>query len=396
MTSNDPTELYLATINAQPIPDSELQFAWARALDLEQQHFNNAIANDAAVTAVLLECYLCTAPTGRAGRLVARGIVSAEGSGQTLEGAGLLLDDGMRQLHGLLSASTGHDPKVCSAVLQPLRLRSEFMQDLIAAVESHGLMQSANFILTARRVVKAIGDLTNHLVQANQRLVAMLARQYRYGPLPFMDLVQEGNLGLLRAIERFDPEHGTRMSTYALWWIRRAMVYAIARQGRDVRPSVAQYWEAKQVARTLDSLMQESEKHAMHAQAAHRLGISVDVVHRALTTLLPPLALDAPLAATDGQSRMDILVVSDEKNPEASALKDDIRRVVAELLTQLPERHARILQMRFGIGIRDDCTLEQIAQQQGVTRERIRQLEAQALTALRALDSTWALRSCLS
>lgn len=396
MTSNDPTELYLATINAQLVPEPEQQFSWARALDLEQQHYNRAISDDAAVTAILLECYQSTVPTGRVGWIVARVLLSAMGDAQTQGSAELLLDDCMRKLDSCMSRSSGHDPIHCYDCLQPLRLRTEFMLDLLAAVEARGLVLATPFIATARRVVKTIGDLTDHLAQSNQRLVAMLARQYRYGPLPFMDLVQEGNLGLLRAIERFDPEHGTRMSTYALWWIRRAMVYAIARQGRNVRPSVAQYWEARQVARTLDSLGSEQRLCGKHAAAAIRLGISIDVVHRALVTLLPPLALDAPLAATEGLSGLETLVDTAEAGPEARVFKDDMRRAVAELLTQLPERQARILQMRFGIGVHDDCTLEQIAQQQGVTRERIRQLEAQALTSLRALDSTRALRGCLS
>lgn len=396
MTSNDPAELYLATINSRPVPDQEQQFSWARAIDLEQQYFNRAIADDAAAAANLLECYLFTPSTGRAGRIIARDLMPAAESELTFERAGLQLDECMRKLNDLISASAEPDPQACYAVLQPLRLRTEFMVDLMAMVKSREQSRSANFILNAKRVIKAIGGLTNHLVQANQRMVAMLARKYRYGPLPFMDLVQEGNLGLLRAIERFDPEQGTRMSTYALWWIRRAMVYAIARQGRDVRPSVAQYWEARQVARTLDSLGSEQQLCGKHAATAHRLGISLDIVHRALVSLQPPLALDAPVAATEGICLMDTLVDAVESGPEARILNDDMRRAVAELLTHLPERQARILQMRFGIGVRDDCTLEQIAQQQGVTRERIRQLEAQALTSLRALSSTWALRGCLN
>lgn len=396
MTSNDPTELYLATINAQPVPAPEQQFSWARALDFEQQHYNRAISDDAIVTAILLECYQSIVPAGRVGHIVARGIFPTMDYAQTRESAELLLDDCMRKLDSCMSESTGHDPIICYACVQPLRLRTEFMLDFLATVEARGLVLATPFIATAQRVVKTIGNLTGRLAQANQRLVAMLARKYRYGPLPFMDLVQEGNLGLLRAIERFDPEQGPRMSTYALWWIRRAMVYAIARQGRDVRPSVAQYWEARQVARTLDSLEPEHCQYGKHAAAAIRLGISVDIVHRALITQLPPLALDAPLATTDGMSHLDTLADTAETGPEARILKDDMRRAVAELLAQLPERQARILQMRFGIGVRDDCTLEQIAQQQGVTRERIRQLEAQALTSLRALGSAWALRGCLS
>lgn len=395
MTILDPTELYLAAINAQPVPDAEQQFAWARQIDHMQQQFNLAVAADRGIIALLLEQYRRAAPSARNGYLVARGVPVADASGQMQEPTDQLLDDCMRRLEHLVTISAGHDPQICYGVLQSLRLRSECMLELIAAVAASDLEQEPHFIGRAQRVVTAIAELTDHLVRANQRLVAMLARHYRHGPLPFMDLVQEGNLGLLRAIERFDPEQGTRLSTYALWWIRRAMIYAIARQGRDVRPSVAQYWEARQVVRVLDQMEPEQGRRATHAEVAQRMGTSVATVHRALITLLPPLALDAPIAATTDLSRMETLVATTE-GPEANALTEDLRRAVAALLSQLPERQAKILKMRFGIGVRDDCTLEQIAQQQGVTRERIRQIEAQALTALRALDASWELRGCVS
>lgn len=395
MTILDPTELYLAAINAQPVPDAQLQFAWARQIDHQQQQFNLAVAADRGIIALLLEQYRRLTPSTRNGYVVARGRPVADAVGQTQEPEDQLLEDCMRQLEELVTTSACHDPRICCGVLQSLRLRSEFMLELIEAAAAGDLEQGSRFIGRAQQIVTAIAGLTDHLVRANQRLVAMLARQYRYGPLPFMDLVQEGNLGLLRAIERFDPEQGARISTYALWWIRRAMIYAIARQGRDVRPSVAQYWEARQVARVLDRMEPEQGRRVTHAEAAQRMGTSVATVHRALTVLLPPLALDAPIAATTDLSRMETLVATTD-GPETNALSEDLRRSVAALLSQLPERQAKILKMRFGIEVRDDCTLEQIAQQQGVTRERIRQIEAQALAALRALDASWQLRGCVS
>jgi RNA polymerase primary sigma factor len=223
-------------------------------------------------------------------------------------------------------------------------------------------------------------------------LVVTLARQYRSSPLAFLDLVQEGNLGLLRAIERFDPEQGTRVSTYAMWWVRRAMVYAIARQGRDVRPSVAQYWNARQVMRANDRLEFEQGRRVTHHETARYLGITVEAVQEGLTTLAPPVRLDAPIDGTEDHARIERLTTTNSPDPERALFDHDLRRTVDELLKHLPERHAKILRLRFGIGMHDDCTLEQIARQQGVTRERIRQIEAQALKFLRNLNAAWALR----
>lgn len=395
MTVSDATELYLADVNARQIPDPDEQLAWVRRLDQQQRRYNRALVACPGVVVDLLNCYTHLTKSAQVGRVVARYVPAQDSTGPQ-KSTDLLLDVCMRRLRRLVTGGTGYTPQAGRALLRPFRLRSEFMQELIVAVRESGAERHAEFVHTAQRTVNRIGEITGHLVQANQRLVAMLARQYRSGPLPFMDLVQEGNLGLLRAIERFDPDHGTRLSTYALWWIRRAMIYAIARQGRDVRPSVAQYWEARQVARTLERLEREQGRRASHRQVAQRLGTSVEALHKSLGALLPPLALDAPIEAAEGISRIEALVARSEKEPETIVVGDDLRRAVSELLKHLPERHATILRMRFGIGLHDDCTLEQIAQQQGVTRERIRQLEVQALNALRALDAAWVLRACLN
>ncbi|HEY9198453.1 MAG TPA: sigma-70 family RNA polymerase sigma factor, partial [Gammaproteobacteria bacterium] len=289
-------------------------------------------------------------------------------------------------------------PERLSAVLTPLRLRCEFMAELCAAVRA-GTAECAEtqaFLTAAAAAQVRIRGATDRLVLANQRLVMTLARQYRYAPMAFMDLVQEGNLGLLRAIERFDPDHGARVSTYALWWVRRAMVYAIARQGHAVRPPVQQYWSARQIQRALNRLDGSRGSRSTLREAARELGISVAAIQEGLALLAPAAALDAPMEGSDGLGRIERLAAADSGDPEGNAIERDLRRAVGALLDHLPERHAKILRMRFGIDVHDHCTLEQIAQQQGVTRERIRQLEAQALDALRALDAAWVLRSCLS
>lgn len=394
MANRDATELYLADLYAQAVPEPEQQLAWARGIDAAQQQINRALAASAEAIAALLGASAENRQDASAARMLAR-MLAQEESPTAEETSAAFLRARMRRLRVLLCRARYHDADAILDVLQPLRLRTEFVSQLTEGLRVTPSPGAESFIQATRPALARIGELTGLLVNANQRLVATLARQYRNGPLPFMDLVQEGNLGLLRALERFDPEHGTRVSTYAMWWIRRAMVYAIARQGRDVRPSVAQYWGARQALRTMDRLEIAQGRRATHREAAQHLGTSVEALQQSLAVLSPPLALDAPLQGPDGAQHLDRLESAAEKNPEHMALDGDLRHAVKQLLLQLPERHAKILRMRFGIDLRDDCTLDQIAQQQGVTRERIRQLEAQALNALRKLDQAWILRGCL-
>ena len=394
MANRDATELYLADLYAQAIPEPEQQLAWARGMDAAQQQINRALAVSAEAVAALLDASAENLQDATAARMLAR-VLAQEESPTAEETSAAFLCARMRRLRTLVCRARHHDADAILDVLQPLRLRTEFVSQLNERLRVTHSPGAGNFILATTPRLARIGELTGLLVNANQRLVATLARQYRNGPLPFMDLVQEGNLGLLRALERFDPEHGTRVSTYAMWWIRRAMVYAIARQGRDVRPSVAQYWGARQALRAMDRLEIVQGRRATHRETAQHLGTSVEALQQSLAVLAPPLALDAPLQGPDGAQHLDRLESAAERNPEHMVTDGDLRHAIKQLLLQLPERHAKILRMRFGIDLRDDCTLDQIAQQQGVTRERIRQLEAQALNALRKLDQAWILRGCL-
>ena len=394
MASRDATELYLADVYAQTIPDPEQQLDWARAINRAQQRFNRALASAAEAVDLMLACYAETPPGQGAARMLAR-MLPQRTDAAAVEAPDAFLNRQMQRLAELSHRAAPPEPRAVLEVLRPLRLRSEFAIQLTDLLRMRPSVEARRFVATTAPILARIAALTGLLVHANQRLVATLARQYRNGPLPFMDLVQEGNLGLLRAIERFDPGHGTRVSTYAMWWIRRAMVYAIARQGRDVRPSVAQYWGARQALRAMDRLENVQGRRATQQETAQHLGTSVTALQQTLAVLLPPLALDAPVENAEGACRLERLGSPADKDPEQAAVDLDLRHAIKELLLHLPERHAKILRMRFGIGLRDDCTLDQIAQQQGVTRERIRQLEAQALNALRKLDQAGVLRGCL-
>jgi RNA polymerase sigma factor (sigma-70 family) len=393
MTSRDATELYLADVYAQPLADPEQQLAWTGEIDRAQQQFNQALAAGPEAVGVLLACHADIPPGQGAARILAR--VLPQDGGAAADTPDACLNGRMRRLRELSLSASRPDTDAILHALRPLRLRTEFAIQLTDLLRARSSADADRFVATATPIQARIAELTGFLVRANQRLVATLARQYRNGPLPFMDLVQEGNIGLLRAIERFDPGHGTRVSTYAMWWIRRAMVYAIARQGRDVRPSVAQYWGARQALRTMDRLENLQGRRATQKETAQHLGTSVSALQQTLAVLLPPLALDAPVGGAEEPRHMERLQAAADKDPEQSIVDGDLRRAVRELLLHLPERHAKILRMRFGIDLRDDCTLDQIAQQQGVTRERIRQLEVQALDALRKLEQTWTLRGCL-
>ena len=382
MSDDQATARYLSEIARRPVAGPELQLAWARSIDAAQQSFNAALLACAAARVRLVELLTAPAEAGGVPRWLARRTDTEEDADAVSAAA---------------SEWTPAQAQVqLREFLSPLRLRREFMAELCGALQSAQDSDTKVFLAVAARMQSRIRVATERLVQSNQRLVVSVARQYRYAPLAFMDLVQEGNLGLLRAIERFDPEHGARLSTYALWWVRRAMVYAIARQSHTVRPPVQQYWAARQLQRALNRLDGVPGCRSSVRAAAREFGISVAEVQESVALLTPAAALHAPVGDQDGVSRIDRLPAAAAVDPEDDAMEHDLRRAVAALLDHLPQRHAKILRMRFGIGVHDGCTLEQIAQQQGVTRERIRQIEAQALDALRGLDAAWLLRACLT
>jgi RNA polymerase primary sigma factor len=238
----------------------------------------------------------------------------------------------------------------------------------------------------AKRVAAGDEAARKRMVESNLRLVVMLARRYQGRGLPLPDLIAEGNLGLIRAVEKFRWDRGTRFSTYGTWWIRQAIQRALANQARLIRLPVHVEALLGKYKRTRDRLTQERGKPPELAEIASELGVTVKDLEALDEAARMPLSLETPVGG-EGEGIQLKDVVRDREEPDAAAVADVLRRQgnLHELLDDLPPKEREIIVDRFGLGSGGEApmTLEAIGQRMGVTRERVRQIEAAALQKLR-------------
>jgi len=261
----------------------------------------------------------------------------------------------------------------------------ELISSYFARIDNGALLTHAEEVELSKRARAGDDKARTRLVEKNLRLVVSVAKKYRGYGVPFEDLIQEGNIGLMKAVDKYDPDRGWRFSTYATWWVRQAVGRAVSDKGRTIRLPVHMGEKMRKMARTYNGLSAELGREPTDEEVAGRLGWTVEKVREVKSAMPDAASLDKPLGSGEDASELGSLVEDQASSEVSEAVVRDMEvGWLGEAISRLPERHQHVLVKRYGLDEEETSTLAQLADELKVSKERVRQLQREAERMLRA------------